>query len=570
MALRLGSESWPRMRDRVTRLGEEYFNKIWDLIDRRLHELESVNASWTDAVNELNAHGLARLEQVLGPSFARLSNIAELGFLIAHSVTTETLVEGEISTFVVPEGDERDLFHPSAFVTITKPGSDTDFAIGKVLSYVREVGSLDVEIMQIVGDPGPHDDWEIIAGTGVTLYVREKLTEAQAAKTAAEAAQAAAEQARDDTEAAAILIAGGPVSTVNGQGGTVVLGAADVGAPTIAELGTEIATREAADEALQDAIEDIDTRVDALESATPPAASTTAAGLIEIATDTEASAGASATLGLVTTHRFTKVTEATTSGSITLDGRTVWVLVELWGAGGGGGSGRKGSTTSNRFGGHGGNGGERLRRWYKKSDLPAGAIPYAIGAAGVGGAPQTVTDTSGNAGTAGGSTTFGTAGAFGTASGGAAGQGGPGSSTSGTAVNTALIYPDSAPGQGGSGISSAGNNGRNGGSGGGAGGNVTAGANVSQAGSAGGREGGASVSGDGPAGGSAGTNNGTNGTTAGDGGGGGGSNGSGTGGNGGAGHLGGGGGGGGGGTDPGNSGAGANGGAGFARFTEFG
>jgi hypothetical protein len=227
MALQFGTRFWAAMKDGPpgsktgTPFSERYFNPIWRLIDSRLGALEDTKADWEEQSNQLNTLGLARLEQVLGPSFARLGRIAELGFLMAHSTTSETLVEDEIATFEITDADERELFHPSAWVTLTKPDSGTDYAIGMVASYVRETGILDVEIKQIVGSPGPHADWEIIAGSGVTIYFEQRAAEAVAAGATATAKATIATNAA--TSAAATLAAVNSkitVSTASPSGGS--------------------------------------------------------------------------------------------------------------------------------------------------------------------------------------------------------------------------------------------------------------------------------------------------------------------------------------------------------------
>lgn len=241
MALQFGTRFWPRMQDGVTRLGERYFNPIWELIDKRLADLENLRTSWIKATEDLIAFGLQRIDAVLAPAFERVGRIAELGFLRANSTTTETLVVDEVSTFVIADPDQRELFHASAFVAITRPDNQDDFAIGRVLSYVKTTGILDVEIKLIEGSAGPFSDWEIVTGSGVTIYMKAQADAAKADRILAQQARDAAVAAKNATNAAAILIANGPVSSVNGKVGSVTLTPADVGAMSSAE-GEALAT----------------------------------------------------------------------------------------------------------------------------------------------------------------------------------------------------------------------------------------------------------------------------------------------------------------------------------------
>ena len=233
--IQFGTTSWPKVRDGVSAFTARYMNPIWDLIDRRLHALEETRISWLEAVADLTQFGLRRIDDVLAPAFERVGRIATLGFLKANSTTTETLAVDEIATFVITDPDQRELFHPSFFVTLTRPDNQTDFALGRVASYVKATGVLDVEIKLIVGSAGPHSDWEIIAGSGVTIYVKSQADAAKADRILAKQYRDQAVQAAIDTNAAAILIAGGPVSSVNGKAGAVTLSAADVGAMSAAD-----------------------------------------------------------------------------------------------------------------------------------------------------------------------------------------------------------------------------------------------------------------------------------------------------------------------------------------------
>lgn len=55
------------MRDGHTRLSEQYFNPVWQDLDRRLDILERLQINWENAVTELQNNGLVRLNDVLIP-----------------------------------------------------------------------------------------------------------------------------------------------------------------------------------------------------------------------------------------------------------------------------------------------------------------------------------------------------------------------------------------------------------------------------------------------------------------------------------------------------------------------
>ncbi len=73
------------MKDGKTRLSEGYFNPIWREIDTRLDTLEGLRVSWQAAVSELQAFGLARINDALEPQYAALADlVAQADQLVAQ------------------------------------------------------------------------------------------------------------------------------------------------------------------------------------------------------------------------------------------------------------------------------------------------------------------------------------------------------------------------------------------------------------------------------------------------------------------------------------------------------
>ena len=59
-----------RVKDGVTRLGEAYFNPVFQDIDLRIVALEALRLSWEEAVRSVSSFGLARINEVIGPSLS--------------------------------------------------------------------------------------------------------------------------------------------------------------------------------------------------------------------------------------------------------------------------------------------------------------------------------------------------------------------------------------------------------------------------------------------------------------------------------------------------------------------
>jgi hypothetical protein len=167
MAREFGSKFWPRMRDGITKLGEQYFNPIWDLIDRRLDVLETLKISWEQAVADLTQFGLRRIDESLAPAIERIGELAELGFLIANTEGNDApLVQGQEHLLFVVE-EQRELFTPTPWVVFIREAERDDFAVVRMVAYDPQTGAFTGEIVVQHGDAGPFGDWIIAASAGV-------------------------------------------------------------------------------------------------------------------------------------------------------------------------------------------------------------------------------------------------------------------------------------------------------------------------------------------------------------------------------------------------------------------
>jgi len=158
-----------------------------------------------------------------------LQAAAENGFLVAASDTPLTVTSGLQATLAIASEAERDLFTPTPYVLLTRraEGTENDYAVLCVEGYDRATGGLAFEVMQINGAIGDamHDDWVISATAGISVAVLEAATSVQATLTLA---QQAAEDAAEAAATAESVLASGPVSSVNGRTGAVVLGMSDI------------------------------------------------------------------------------------------------------------------------------------------------------------------------------------------------------------------------------------------------------------------------------------------------------------------------------------------------------
>jgi hypothetical protein len=217
-----------RVRDSQS-LDRDFFNRRFRLIAEALGQLGTEVTSVTTDTDRLVTLGLTRVNEVLGPLLARLQAAAENGFLVAASDTPLIITSGLQTTLVIASEAERDLFTPTPYVLLTRraEGTEHDYAVLRVEGYDRGTGGLAFEVVLVNGGIGDaaHDDWMISATAGLSVAVLEAATSVQATLALA---QQAAQDAAVAAATAESVLASGPVSSVNGRTGAVVLGMSDI------------------------------------------------------------------------------------------------------------------------------------------------------------------------------------------------------------------------------------------------------------------------------------------------------------------------------------------------------
>jgi len=150
-------------------LTDESLNLRFKDLDARLAQAEVARLSETDAFAIVLDRVLSRSEAVISSLRDKLLSLTELQWLTAHSDTARTLaVEAQFSLSII-EAD-RALFAPGPFALLSwADGDPEDYAVVRTLGFDRGVGQWDVRVEAFVGDPGPHDTWQIAAVAGSTL-----------------------------------------------------------------------------------------------------------------------------------------------------------------------------------------------------------------------------------------------------------------------------------------------------------------------------------------------------------------------------------------------------------------
>ena len=174
-------------------------------IESRFDPLYTLKGEVESAVEDLRKVGLTRINDVLLPAIESILAIQERGFLIARSTSEGLLGEGNILSLFVQDEDERQTFTPSPFTILTREETVDDWAVARTVSYDRENGQYLCEVLNFVGDAGPHNDWIIGGVAGNTLAALLYMEAAQAAKVGTDADKTATLLARNAAQAAATL-----------------------------------------------------------------------------------------------------------------------------------------------------------------------------------------------------------------------------------------------------------------------------------------------------------------------------------------------------------------------------
>ena len=137
---------------------------VWDsllrTIEVRLAAIEAKKIAFEDVVKEMQAIGLARINEALLPAFNEIAGIAHLGAIFtAQSVTTVGIGLGQ-QQFTVG-ADDRDRFAPTAYLMARANDNPNAAMLGSLVGYDRATGTLTIAVASVEGD-GSFNAWTIM------------------------------------------------------------------------------------------------------------------------------------------------------------------------------------------------------------------------------------------------------------------------------------------------------------------------------------------------------------------------------------------------------------------------
>lgn len=223
-----------RFTDRPVKVGDilsaEMINSLIVPLDNSIAALEGVVIDWQAQIDLFNSQGLKRISSAIQPLLDQIYGAINGGLLVADTTDTIGFVQGDDINLLIASAS-RVTFQPTSFVMLTHPSAAADWALCRVTDYIKTTGVISLEVLTLHGSGSSRTGWVVSASAGLADTILN-------AAVSAGASAAAAAQSAEDAGAAAILIAGGPVSTVNGRAGIVtgLAEASDVYTKTAADL----------------------------------------------------------------------------------------------------------------------------------------------------------------------------------------------------------------------------------------------------------------------------------------------------------------------------------------------
>lgn len=138
-------------------------NAAMEVLDTRLRALESQTVSYTDAIDQLNAFGLQRLNDAIQPVYNKLIAIAQIGVIFNATSNTSNALSVGRKTFII-DSTRASTFAPAAYLQISSSSDGSLALYGATQSYDASTGTLVVLIDQLRGvSATPITAWNISA-----------------------------------------------------------------------------------------------------------------------------------------------------------------------------------------------------------------------------------------------------------------------------------------------------------------------------------------------------------------------------------------------------------------------
>jgi len=189
------------------------------------------------AVQNLVSLGLANINSTLGPFLTTLQQAASLGFLVGEA-------DGQLNALTVGQqfdlaltNSGASLFTPTKWLTMLDVNDSTNWGVCQLLSWIPQNANLSTMCIYCTKTK-QSPSWQVACGSGVMDASVNAMTSANTSATNAATSASNAAASAASVAGLAGAIAAGPVVSVAGRSGAIVLAEADV-----ANLVSDLAAR---------------------------------------------------------------------------------------------------------------------------------------------------------------------------------------------------------------------------------------------------------------------------------------------------------------------------------------
>jgi hypothetical protein len=204
-----------------------FFNKRFANIVNAINGVAARQDTFDKTEATLVQVGLTRINDVLGPLLTVLEEAAQIGFLVAEaSGPPVSLVVGIDTQFTVTS-DGKSLFTPTPYILAIDILDSTNWGVLSLNAYSGTTGVFAGHCVFCTKTQSS-TQWSLSCNSALPSAMADLLTQAQTAANAAVAAETSVSGQIGDLESLIAAVQSGPVASVAGKTGVVILQLADV------------------------------------------------------------------------------------------------------------------------------------------------------------------------------------------------------------------------------------------------------------------------------------------------------------------------------------------------------
>jgi hypothetical protein len=204
-----------------------FFNTRFLNISTAINGIAARQDTFDESEAQLVAVGLQRINDVLGPMLAVLQQAAELGFLVAEAIGASASLTFGLDIQFTVTSDGKSLFTPTPYVLAIDITDSTNWGILSLTSY-DDVGGILAGHCVYATKTKTSTQWSLSCNSALPSAMMALLSQAQTAATSASNSAATVASEMGDLQSLVNAVQSGPVASVAGRTGVVVLSIPDI------------------------------------------------------------------------------------------------------------------------------------------------------------------------------------------------------------------------------------------------------------------------------------------------------------------------------------------------------